>query len=162
MVRSHGKRSNTRHKFSKPFRRHGVPMPSRYLTTFRVGEYVDIAADASVHRGMPYKYYHGRTGRVFTVTPRAVGVEVNKRVNGRVLAKRIYVRIEHVRPSRCQEAFREAVKQRDRERREARAAGQGKVVHAKRQPAGPTPAHVVGVGVGGIVHLEQKPYEFVC
>eukprot|EP00166_Cyanidium_caldarium_P002062 ctg_210.g162 len=30
-------------------------MPSRYLTTFRVGEYVDIAADASVHRGMPYE-----------------------------------------------------------------------------------------------------------
>ena len=29
---------------------------------------------------MPHKSYHGRTGRVYNVTPHAVGVIVNKRV----------------------------------------------------------------------------------
>merc|ERR1712196_399874 len=49
---------------------------------------------------MPYKFYHGKTGRVWNVTKRAVGVEVNK-----VHRKRIHVRVEHVEPSRCREGF---------------------------------------------------------
>ena len=32
------------------------------------------------HKGMPHKFYHGKTGRVFNVTKRAVGVIVNKQV----------------------------------------------------------------------------------
>jgi large subunit ribosomal protein L21e len=48
---------------------------------------------------MPYKFYHGRTGRVFNVNPRAIGVIVNKLVGNRILAKRIHVRVEHLRPS---------------------------------------------------------------
>jgi hypothetical protein len=46
----------------------------------QVGDLVDIVANAAVHKGMPHKFYHGRTGTVFNVTPRAVGVEVNKQV----------------------------------------------------------------------------------
>ena len=30
---------------------------------------------------MPHKYYHGKTGVVWNVTKRAVGVEVNKQVS---------------------------------------------------------------------------------
>ena len=37
-------------------------------------------ADGSVQKGMPFKYYHGRTGRVFNVTKRALGVIVTKTV----------------------------------------------------------------------------------
>merc|ERR1719433_550960 len=44
---------------------------------------------------MPYRYYHGRTGRIFHVVNRAVGVLVNKRVRHRIMVKRIYVRFEH-------------------------------------------------------------------
>ena len=33
-----------------------------------------------LQKGMPYKVYHGRTGRVFNVTKRGLGVIVNKRV----------------------------------------------------------------------------------
>ena len=29
---------------------------------------------------MPYKFYHGKTGRIFNVTKRAVGVLVNKQI----------------------------------------------------------------------------------
>lgn len=31
-------------------------------------------------QGMPHKVYHGRTGKVWNVTKRAVGVVVNKQV----------------------------------------------------------------------------------
>lgn len=34
----------------------------------------------AVQKGMPHKIYHGKTGRIFNVTPHAVGVVVNKRV----------------------------------------------------------------------------------
>jgi large subunit ribosomal protein L21e len=50
---------------------------------------------------MPHKHYHGRTGIVFNVTKHAIGVRVNKPINGRVLEKRIHVRVEHVIPSKC-------------------------------------------------------------
>jgi len=68
----------------------------------KVGDYVDIFADPSIHKGMPHKGYHGRTGIIFNVTKSAVGVRVNKKVNGRIIEKRIHVRIEHVRQSKCQ------------------------------------------------------------
>jgi large subunit ribosomal protein L21e len=29
---------------------------------------------------MPHKFYHGRTGRVWNVTKRAIGVVINKQV----------------------------------------------------------------------------------
>lgn len=54
---------------------------------------------------MPHKFYHGRTGVVWNVTKRAVGVEMNKQVNGRIIRKRLHVRVEHVQPSRCREEF---------------------------------------------------------
>lgn len=37
---------------------------------------------SNVTQGMPFKYYHGKTGVVWNVTKRAVGVEVNKLVRG--------------------------------------------------------------------------------
>lgn len=37
---------------------------------------------------MPYKFYHGKTGRVFNVTPHALGVIVNKRLRGKIIPKR--------------------------------------------------------------------------
>ena len=39
---------------------------------------MDIKVNASVHKGMPFKFYHGRTGIVWNVTKRALGVELNK------------------------------------------------------------------------------------
>jgi len=46
-----------------------------------VGDYVDIKANASIQKGMPFKGFHGRTGVVFNVTKRALGVTVNKVVS---------------------------------------------------------------------------------
>jgi large subunit ribosomal protein L21e len=67
------------------------------------GDYVDIKVDSSVHKGMPFKYYHGRTGVIFNVTKRAVGVEVKKEVNGRVINKRIHVSLPHIKASKCRD-----------------------------------------------------------
>ncbi|CUV06671.1 unnamed protein product [Cryptosporidium hominis] len=123
MPHSFGKRARTRSKFSKGFRQKGVPMLSRYLRPIKVGDYVDIVVDSSIHKGMPYHFYHGRTGVVYNVAPRALGVIVNKVVGNRQIAKRINVRIEHVRLSRCNEDFLKRVKANDAARHEAHVAG---------------------------------------
>ena len=41
---------------------------------------MDVKANPSIQKGMPFKHYHGRTGVIYNVTKRAVGVEVNKPV----------------------------------------------------------------------------------
>ena len=110
MVHSYGYKSGTRHLFAKKFRNHGMPSISTVLTTYKVGDYVDVVADSAVRKGMPHKYYHGRTGIVWNVTPRGVGVLVNKVVRNKTLRKRICVRHEHVRKSKCGDAFQAKIK----------------------------------------------------
>ncbi len=41
---------------------------------------MSFQGNGAIQKGMPFKAYHGRTGRVFNVTQHAVGVIVNKRV----------------------------------------------------------------------------------
>lgn len=36
-------------------------------------------ANGAIQKGMPHKIYHGKTGRVYNVTKRALGVVVNKK-----------------------------------------------------------------------------------
>ena len=43
---------------------------------FRTGDIVEVVVNSMVHKGMPHKTYHGRTGIVFNVAKKAVGVEV--------------------------------------------------------------------------------------
>ena len=79
-MKGHGLRSRTRDLFSRAFRKKGYIPLSTYLRTYRLGDYVDIKVNAAVQKGMPFKLYHGKTGRVWNVTKRALGVEVNKKV----------------------------------------------------------------------------------
>ena len=141
MVHSHGKRARTRDLFSKPYKRHGAVPFQKYFMSYRMGDYVDIITDGSIHKGMPHKFYHGKTGRVFNVTQHAVGVIVNKLVNGRIVPKRIHVRIEHVRKSQSRLAFVERVKANDRLKEQAKK--EGKKISTKREPVGPRPQAVV-------------------
>ncbi|XP_038982860.1 50S ribosomal protein L4-like [Phoenix dactylifera] len=64
--------------FSRPFRKHGYIPLATYMRRYKIGDYVDIEVNGAVHKGMPYKFYHGRTGCVWNVTKRAIGVEINK------------------------------------------------------------------------------------
>lgn len=54
--------------------------------------------------------YDSRTGIVYNVTPSAVGVIVNKVVGNRYIEKRVNIRIEHIRHSKCRQEFLDRVK----------------------------------------------------
>ncbi|OMO54589.1 Ribosomal protein L21e [Corchorus capsularis] len=141
MPAGHGLRSRTRDLFARPFRKKGYIPLSTYLRTYKIGDYVDIKVNGAVHKGMPHKFYHGRTGRVWNVTKRAIGVEVNKQVGNRIIRKRIHVRVEHVQPSRCTEEFKLRKVKNDQLKAEAKA--KGVVISTKRQPEGPKPGFKV-------------------
>eukprot|EP00188_Purpureofilum_apyrenoidigerum_P005629 Plantae.Rhodophyta-Purpureofilum_apyrenoidigerum.ctg7529.p2 GENE.Plantae.Rhodophyta-Purpureofilum_apyrenoidigerum.ctg7529~~Plantae.Rhodophyta-Purpureofilum_apyrenoidigerum.ctg7529.p2 ORF type:complete len:161 (-),score=17.34 Plantae.Rhodophyta-Purpureofilum_apyrenoidigerum.ctg7529:30-512(-) len=160
MVRSGGKRSNTRDLYSRPFRGNGMPALSTYLRIFKIGDYVDIVTNSAIQKGMPYKYYHGKTGRVFNISKGAVGVEVNKVVGNRIISKRFHVRIEHVKKSRCTEDLKRRVQARDALRREAREKGE-KLVIPKRLPKSVTQSERT-VPSATIELLEPVKYEFIC
>lgn len=106
---------------------HGPIKMSTYLTIYRVGDIVDIKANAAQQKGMPHKYYHGydlferlnclahhglcrRTGIIYNVTPGAVGVIVHKIVGNRYIEKRVNIRIEHIKHSKCRQEFLDRVK----------------------------------------------------
>lgn len=159
MTNSKGYRRGTRDLFSRKFRNHGTIPLSTYMKVYKVGDIVDIKGNGAVQKGMPYKVYHGKTGRVFNVTPHALGVTVNKRVRGRIIAKRINVRIEHLTHSKCREDFLTRVKQNEKRRKEAKE--KKVVVQLKRQPAQPSKAHIVSGREIPIV-LAPIPYEFIA
>ena len=121
MPHSFGLRARTRHMFSRNFRERGPIKLSTYLKTYKVGDIVDIKANGAVQKGMPHKFYHGRTGIVYNVTKSAVGVIVHKIVGNRYLEKRVNVRIEHVKHSKCRDDFLRRVKENAIKKKEARA-----------------------------------------
>ncbi|XP_026466397.1 60S ribosomal protein L21 [Ctenocephalides felis] len=159
MTNSKGYRRGTRDLFSRRFRTRGVIPLSTYMKVYKVGDIVDIKGNGAVQKGMPYKAYHGKTGRVYNVTPHALGVIVNKRVRGKIIPKRINIRIEHVKHSKCREDFLKRVKENERLRHEAKE----KKVHVtlKRQPAQPRPANIVK-GTDEPIRLAPIPYEFIA
>ena len=110
---------------------------------------------------MPHKSYHGKTGRVFNVSKHAVGVIVNKRVKGRILPKRVSVRIEHVKHSTCRQDFLDRVKKNEARKNEAKAAGKP-APECKRFAKQPLEAHVVKTEGNEPQFLAPIPYEFVA
>merc|ERR1712032_80456 len=108
---------------------------------YKVGDIVDIKGNGSIQKGMPHKFYHGKTGIVYNVTKRAVGVIMNKQVGTRIIKKRINVRIEHVKHSKCRDDFLARVKLNDLKGKEARSTGVKTVL--KRSPPQPREAKFV-------------------
>lgn len=148
MPHSFGYRARTRDMFSRGFRQAGPTGLSTYLRNIKRGDYVDIFANSSIHKGMPHKYYHGRTGVVFNVTKRAVGVEVNKLLRGKILKKRIHVRIEHVRQSKCRDGFLARKAANDAHKRAVQEDGAAKK-SLKRTPGQPKGGYFVHASRGG-------------
>ena len=160
MTNPNGYRRGTRYLFARRFRQKGVIKQTTYLRVYKRGDIVDVRADGGVQKGMPHKSYHGRTGRVYNVTPHAVGVIVNKRVGNRILPKRINLRVEHVKPSTCRLDFLRRVKENDEKRRIAKETG--KVALLKRQPQQPRSAHLIKTRNNKPVVLQAIPYELVA
>jgi len=143
--------------FAKKFRQHGLPNLSQYLMPVKVGDYVDIFADPAIHKGMPYKHYHGRTGIVFNITKSAVGVRVNKPVNGRILEKRIHVRIEHIRKSKCQKEI--IARKAANEAAKVKARETGEKVNLKRTPKLPKDGYyLAAAGDGEVTTIQPLPF----
>ncbi|XP_054979672.1 60S ribosomal protein L21 isoform X2 [Sorex araneus] len=98
--------------------------------------------------------------RIYNVTQHAVGIVVNKQVKGKILAKRINVRIEHIKHSKSRDSFLKRVKENDQKKKEAKEKGTW--VQLKRQPAPPREAHFVRTNGKEPELLEPIPYEFMA
>jgi large subunit ribosomal protein L21e len=147
---------------------------------YKKGDIVDIKGNGAFQKGMPFKFYHGKTGRVFNVTQHAVGIIVNKQVRGKILPKRyaslvchmwyvnlqfflvdrINVRVEHINHSKCRQDFLTRVKTNEKLKKEAKE--KGIKVNVKRLPAQPRPAHFVSTKNNEPVFLAPIPYEFIA
>ena len=101
--------------------------------------------------------YHGKTGIVYNVTPRAVGVICYKVVNGRYLEKRVNIRVEHVRHSKCRKEFLDRVKSNAAKKKEAKEKGE--TVQLKRQPVKPRESRVVSIKSNVPQTLTVQPCE---
>ncbi|KAF8529363.1 ribosomal protein L21e-domain-containing protein [Gautieria morchelliformis] len=157
MPHSFGYRARTRHMFTRGFKEHGAVKLSTYFVPYKVGDIVDIKANAAQQKGMPHKYYHGRTGIITNITPSAVTVLVHKVVGNRYLAKRVNLRVEHVRHSKCRQEFLDRVAENSRKHREAKERGER--VTLKRVPALPRDAHVVSTTDNAPMTIVPVPYE---
>merc|ERR1711963_230120 len=160
MTNTKGYRRGTRYMFSKAYKTKGVIPLGTYLKTYKRGDIVDIKGTGAVQKGMPHKSYHGRTGRVYNVTPHAVGVIVNKRVRGRIIPKRINVRVEHIKHSNSRQNFLARVE--DLEKRKKEANEKGERIQTKRIPEQPRAGHIVRTKLNKPECLKPIPYEFVA
>ncbi|ODQ77814.1 hypothetical protein BABINDRAFT_181486 [Babjeviella inositovora NRRL Y-12698] len=141
MGKSRGYRSGTRYAFQRDFKKHGAIPLSTYMKIYKVGDIVDIKANGSIQKGMPHKYYHGKTGIIYNVTKSAVGVIINKIVGHRYLEKRVNLKVEHIKHSKCREEFLNRVKENAAKKSAAKANGES--VQLKRQPVMPRGFRVI-------------------
>jgi len=109
MVNSKGYRRGTRYLFRRPFRKHGPIHLSTYMNVYKRGQHVHIKGTGTVQKGMPHRFYHGKTGRVMNVLKRSVQVLVNKRVKQRLIEKKVILRIEHIKPAKYEEGKRKKI-----------------------------------------------------
>ncbi|XP_051052017.1 60S ribosomal protein L21-like [Phodopus roborovskii] len=100
---------------------------------------------------MPQKCYHGKTGRVYSVTQHAEGIIANKQVKGMILAKRINVQIEHIEHSKSRDSFLKRLKENGQKKKKAKEKGTW--AQLKRQPAPPREVH--------FVRTNQKEHELL-
>eukprot|EP00092_Neocalanus_flemingeri_P009413 GFUD01010127.1.p1 GENE.GFUD01010127.1~~GFUD01010127.1.p1 ORF type:complete len:162 (-),score=12.91 GFUD01010127.1:93-578(-) len=156
-----GYRRGTRDMFSRGYKKGGVEHLSTYLKTYKIGDIVDVKGCGAFQKGMPHKAYHGKTGRVFNVSKRAVGVVVNKKHRGKILPKRICVRIEHVKHSQCRKDFLDRVHANEVKKTEAKATGI-KGGPCKRFPKAPKDAHLVTTEGNEPQFLAPIPFEFMA
>ena len=154
MPHSWGSRARTRALFSRDFRKAGVISLSTYMHEYKLGDIVDIKANASIHKGMPHKFYHGRTGIVFNVTKSSVGVIVNKYLNGAIIKKRVNLRVEHVTHSKSRNNHLERMKQNEAYKAQVRS-GKASRKSLKRLPVQPQVAKVVARYCKGVKQVDE-------
>ncbi|ELW70870.1 60S ribosomal protein L21 [Tupaia chinensis] len=82
-----------------------------------------IASTRGRNRHLPVINQNGEHKGKYNVTQHAVGIVVNKQVKGKILAKRINVRIEHIKHSKSRDSFLKRGKENDQKKKEAKEKG---------------------------------------
>ena len=95
---SKGPRARTRKLLRKNPRIPGMPTLSRIFQQFSPGDKACIIIDPRVHKGQPFRRFHGLTGTVVGAQGGCLKVEV--KVGGK--RKTLIVRREHLRKQRFQ------------------------------------------------------------
>lgn len=90
-----GFRHRTRRLLKKGVRERGaVPPLSLLMIDYKPGDRVNIVINSAVHKGMPHRRYHGKTGEVLGKRGKSYVVRVFLGDKEKVL----FVRPEHLRP----------------------------------------------------------------
>jgi large subunit ribosomal protein L21e len=91
-----GYRHRTRKVFRKDIRERGaVPPLSLLMINYKLGDKVHIVVNPAIHKGMPHRRYHGKTGVIVGKRGRAYIVKVYLGDK----EKTLFVRPEHLRPA---------------------------------------------------------------
>jgi large subunit ribosomal protein L21e len=91
-----GYRHRTRKVFRKNIREKGaVPPLSLLMINYKPGDKVHIVVNPAIHKGMPHRRYHGKTGVIVGKRGRAYIVKVYLGDK----EKTLFIRPEHLRPA---------------------------------------------------------------
>lgn len=153
MTSSKGYRRQTRKRFSQPFRKHGMPNPSKLLTLYKRGDYVDIRVNPAVHKGMPHKYYHGLTGKVAVVHRNSLTVRCTRRFGNKRVFKMVVCRVEHLSKSKCDKEFVERRRRNDQMRRDS-----GVLLDQRRKQRGPREEFFIELDGNEPIEVRNDPY----
>jgi len=76
MAHHNGPRKKTRYLLKKDLRKRGIPPTSRLIQRFEIGQKVHVVIEPSIHKGMPHRRFHGKTGTIVGQRGRAWILEV--------------------------------------------------------------------------------------
>ncbi|MEM0001379.1 MAG: 50S ribosomal protein L21e [Desulfurococcaceae archaeon] len=90
-----GFRHRTRKLMKKSIREKGaIPRLSLLMLEYKTGDKVHIVINPSIHKGMPHRRYHGKTGEILGKRGRCYIVKVMLGDKEKI----IFVRPEHLKP----------------------------------------------------------------
>ena len=76
MAHHNGPRKKTRYLLKKDLRKRGLPPVSSLIQHFEIGQKVHVVIEPSIHKGMPHRRFHGKTGTILGQRGRAWVLEV--------------------------------------------------------------------------------------
>lgn len=156
-MRSNGFRRGTRQLLRKDKRDKGMPTLTKVLQKFRVGDFVDCKIDSSVAKGMPHKYFYGKTGIVFNVNPSSYGVIFYRRVGGKYIERSMHIRSEHLTLSKSLDDMKRKQRIHSQKLEEASKTGV-KISTEKRAVQGPRGGFTVSLTNNAPIEVKEKPY----